>query len=322
MPVQTQNNHRSLVIGSFAIVYLVWGSTYLGIRFAIETIPPFLLGAGRFLVAGTILYLGLRLKGVPRPAFVHWKNAVVAGILLLAIGYGGVNWAEERVPSSIAALLIAGTPLWFALLDWARPRGTRPTFQTSIGIVTGFCGVALLVTARGGLGENSLDPGGVAMVLLASFCWAAGTLYSRYTPRPEAPLMGIALQMICGGISLLVLGFALGEGARLNFSHISRHSAFAFLYLTLVGSLIAFTAYGWLLKNTTPARLSTYAYVNPVIAVFLGWAIGGEPVTRRMLWAALIILAGVVIITTRRSATPKKVSKNLAAESKVAANPA
>ncbi|MDB6041131.1 MAG: multidrug transporter, partial [Verrucomicrobiales bacterium] len=189
-----EKDHRNSVLLCFAIVYLVWGSTYLGIRFAIETIPPFLMGAGRFLVAGSVLYLALRMNGVPRPGPAHWKNALIAGFLLLAIGNGGVNWAEQKVPSSIAALLIAGTPLWFALLDWARPQGARPSFQTIVGIVIGFCGVTILVTARGGMGATCLDPVGVAVVLLASFCWALGSLYSRYTPKPAAPLMGIALQ--------------------------------------------------------------------------------------------------------------------------------
>lgn len=315
-----EKDHRKLVVLCFAIVYLVWGSTYLGIRFAIETIPPFLMGAGRFLVAGIVLYLALRIKGVPRPAPTHWKNALVAGFLLLAIGNGGVNWAEQKVPSSIAALLIAGTPLWFAVLDWARPQGTQPSFQTIIGIVIGFCGVAMLVTARGGMGEKPLAPSGVAVLLLASFCWALGSLYSRYTPKPAVPLIGIALQMICGGFALLILGLTLGEGPRLHFSHISRHSAVAFVYLTLVGSLLAFTAYGWLLKNTTPARLSTYAYVNPVIAVVLGWGIGGEPVTQRMLWAALVILAGVIIITARRNPTANKEPNRLSSRGRLASS--
>jgi drug/metabolite transporter (DMT)-like permease len=295
-----EKDHRKLIVLCFAIIYLVWGSTYLGIRFAIETVPPFLMGAGRFLLAGSLLYSVLVFKGVPRPAPVHWKNALVPGILLLGIGNGGVNWAEQRMPSSIAALIIAGTPLWFALLDWVRPGGTRPAFQTILGIVIGFCGVALLVTAKGGAGEARFDPAAVIVVLVAGFCWALGSLHSRYTPKPDAPLMGIALQMISGGMILLIIGLALGEGAQFSLRQVSHHSAFAFLYLTIIGSLVAFTAYGWLLKHTSPARLSTYAYVNPVIAVFLGWGMGGEAVNARMLQAAFIILAGVVIITSRK----------------------
>src|SRR5436190_8534832 len=290
---------RSLAVAAFAIVYLVWGSTYLGIRFAVETIPPFFLGAGRFLLAGTLLYAALRFRGIPRPAAVHWKNALISGMLLLGFGNGGVNWAEQRIASGITALLIAGTPLWFALLDWARPQGTRPKLPAILGIVTGFCGVALLVNASGRLDEKGLDPVGFVVVLFAGFCWAPGSLYARYTPKPETPLMGIALQMLCGGLVLLLFGLAVGEGSRLHISAISNRSALAFLYLTLFGSLIAFSAYGWLIKNTTPARLSTYAYVNPVIAVFLGWTLGGEALTIGMLWAALIILAGVALLTIR-----------------------
>lgn len=294
-----------LVIAAFAAVYLIWGSTYLGIRFAIETIPPFLMGGGRFLVAGLILLSWLRCRGAIWPARFHWFNAGIVGMLLLGVGNGGVNWAEQKVPSSLTALLIAVAPLWFALLDWLRPGGRRPHFQTAFGIGVGFAGMVMLVGSREALRANAIDPAGASALMLASFAWAGGSLYARYTPKPDPPLMGAALQMIVGGGMLLGLGVVCGEGANLDWTKISARSAAAFFYLTIVGSLIGFTAYGWLLKVSTPARVSTYAYVNPVIAVFLGWAIAGETLTARILWAAAVIVLGVVIITTRRTAPPK-----------------
>src|SRR5881397_1944706 len=159
---------RGLVLAAFAAIYLIWGSTYLGIRFAVETIPPFLLGGARFLLAGGVLYAWLRLKGVPSPSGFHWRNAAIVGGLLLGVGNGGVNWAEQKVPSSLAALLIAITPLWFALLDWLRPRGTRPTFQTLLGIVVGFVGIAMLVGGPEVMRRNAIVPAGVAALMVAS----------------------------------------------------------------------------------------------------------------------------------------------------------
>ena len=289
-----------LVVAAFAAVYVIWGSTYLGIRFAIETVPPFLMGGGRFLLAGMILYGWLRAKGTLTPALFHWRNAAIIGVLLLGVGNGAVCWAEQKVPSSTAALLIAITPLWFALLDWVRPHGVRPHFQILLGIVIGFGGMVLLVGSRETLRHNSIDPAGAAALMLASLAWATGSLYARYTPKPESALMGVALQMILGGSLLLLFGMIAGETGRFDLAKISIRSALAFVYLTVVGSLVAFTAYSWLLKVSTLARVSTYAYVNPVIAVFLGWTLGGETLTPRVLWSAAVIVLGVVIITTTR----------------------
>ncbi len=297
---------HGLVLAAFATIYLVWGSTYLGIRFAVETIPPFLMGAGRFMIAGVVLYAWLRLTGTTDPGAQHWRNAAVVGGLLLGVGNGLVNWAEQSVPSGVASLLIAMTPLWFALLDWLRPHGTRPGLQTVIGIVIGFAGVVMLVGSRENLRQQSIDLLGVGALLIASIAWASGSLYARYTPKPESALMAVALQMITGGAILLATGLLLGESSALSWSKVSTRSAIAFLYLTVIGSLVAFTAYSWLLKHSTPARISTYAYVNPVIAVFLGWAFAAETLTPRMIWAAAVIVLGVVIITSRRVPTPTR----------------
>jgi drug/metabolite transporter (DMT)-like permease len=290
---------RSLVIAAFVAIYLIWGSTYLGIRFAVETMPPFFMGGARFLLAGSLLYGLLRMRGAEVPSGSHWVNAIVVGALLLGVGNGAVNWAGQRVPSSVVALIVAVTPLWFALLDWLRPGGVRPRLQVMTGILIGFGGMLLLVgTAEGIERGTPLDVTAVAALVIASIAWASGSLYARYTPKPDAPLMGGALQMLAGGVMLSVAGVAAGESDAFSITLISARSAGAFLYLVFFGSLIGFTAYSWLLKVSTPARLSTYAYVNPVVAVFLGWSLAGESLTPRMLAAAGIILVGVVVITT------------------------
>jgi drug/metabolite transporter (DMT)-like permease len=287
---------RTLVIAAFAAIYLIWGSTYLGIRIAIETMPPFLLGAGRFLLAGGALYAYLRWRGLSTPTWIHWSNACVVGGLLLGLGNGGVNWAEQKVPSSVVALIIAVTPLWFALLDWWRPEGQRPKVQTMIGIVIGFAGMLLLIGPQFGA-HTDMDPVRLGGVVIASIAWASGSIYARYTPKPESPLMAVALQMLAGGAVLAFIGVARGESEAFSLARVSTRSLVAFFYLTIVGSLIGFTAYSWLLKVSTPAKVSTYAYVNPVIAVFLGWAFAGERLTPRMLAAAGIIVLGVAIIS-------------------------
>ena len=272
------------------------------------------MGGGRFVIAGVLLYAWVRARGVPSPAAQHWQNAAIVGALLLGIGNGGVNWAEQTVPSGVAALLIAMTPLWFALLDWLRPGGIRPSVQTVLGIVIGFVGVAMLVGSRENLHQQSINPAGILALFLASVAWASGSLYARYTPKPDSALMGVALQMIAGGAILILIGLVSGEAAAFSWARISARSAVAFVYLTFIGSLVAFTAYSWLLKHSTPARISTYAYVNPVIAVFLGWAVAGERLTTRMGWAAVVIVLGVIIITTRRTPALSPVVKEREAE--------
>jgi drug/metabolite transporter (DMT)-like permease len=287
------------VLAAFAAIYIIWGSTYLAIRVGVATIPPFLMAGTRFLVAGGAVYAWLRWKGAPSPRWDTWKHSMVAGILLLMIGNGGVNWAEQKIPSGVAALVIAVTPLWFALLDWLRPHGTRPSIQTLIGIAVGFVGMIFLVSAREShTSDTSIDPIRFMGLIAASIGWAAGSLYSRYSPKPPSLLMGGALQMLAGGTALCVLGVSLGEADHFSIYQVSRLSLAAFFYLVVIGSLVGFPSYIWLLKASTPSRVSTYAYVNPVVAVFLGWAFAGESLTAQMLFAAAVILAGVVIITS------------------------
>jgi len=295
---------RWQVILAFAAVYFIWGSTYLGIRVAVETIPPFTMAGSRALVAGTLLYLWSRSRGAEKPKAIHWRGATVVGGFLLLGGNGLLSWAEQRVPSGVSALLIGSVPLWMVLLEWLWHSGPRPTVGIVFGLVVGFAGLGFLV-APGKLGNSSaVNLSGAGVLLLAAFFWAIGSLYSRRAPLPASKLLGAAMEMFGGGALLLIVGAAIGEWRHFEFAHVSVHSAIAWLYLSIIGSLVAFTAYVWLLKATTPARVSTYAYVNPVVAVFLGWAFANEPITTRTMSAALAIIVAVVIIVTRAHEAP------------------
>jgi drug/metabolite transporter (DMT)-like permease len=296
---------RSLrLAASFLAVYLIWGSTYLFIRFADETMPPLLMAGTRFVVAGAVLYIWARTQKAERPSRAHWKSTIIVGLLLLVGGNGGVVWAEQVLPSSVTALLISTVPIWIVLLDWLRPGGALPTLPTLIGLMLGFAGVAFLVGP--GTGQQSVIGGSgnllyALIVLLAAVSWAAGSLYSRSAKMPPVPLLGTGMEMLAGGAVLLALAAASGELGRVHFGAISLRSALSLLYLIVFGSLVAFTAYIWLLRNAPVARVATYAYVNPVVAVFLGWAFDHEELTVRTLLAAAVIVAGVVVITTFRS---------------------
>jgi drug/metabolite transporter (DMT)-like permease len=295
---------RWQIVMAFVAVYFIWGSTYLGIRVAVETIPPFSMAGSRALVAGVLLYVWSRIRGAEKPRAIHWRGATVVGGFLLLGGNGLLSWAEQRVPSGVSALLIGAVPLWMVLLEWLWHSGPRPTVGIVFGLVVGFAGLGLLV-APGNLWEGSpVNLSGAAVLLVAAFLWAIGSLYSRRAPLPASQLLGAAMEMIGGGVLLLIVGAALGEWRHFEFAHVSVHSAIAWGYLSAFGSLVAFTAYVWLLKATTPARVSTYAYVNPVVAVFLGWAFANEPITRRMMLAALAIIIAVVIIVTRSKEVP------------------
>ena len=292
---------RTLMVFGFAAIYLVWGSTYLAIRVVVETLPPFASAGVRFLVAGGVLIWFLARKGIALPTPGQWRHAAVSGGLLLVGGNGLVMWAEQTIPSGLTALLIALAPVWFALLDWLRPDGVRPTLKTVLGIVIGFAGVAMLVQGRSAGTEGSVFWGGALALIVAGLCWAGGSLYVKHNPTSGSSWMNAAAQMLCGGAGLLLVGILFGEPFRTEWWRISTRSLVALGYLIVFGSWIGFSAYVWLLKVSTPTRVSTYAYVNPVIAVLLGWALLGESITVSMLKGALLILAGVVIITVPRA---------------------
>jgi drug/metabolite transporter (DMT)-like permease len=298
---------RAAVVGAFAAVYLIWGSTYLAIRFAIESIPPLLMAGVRFSVAGLLLYAWLRWRGAARPAGGEWRHAAVVGACLLLGGNGGVTLAELYIPSSLAALLVATVPMFMALLGWLAGQASRPTWLVWLGLIVGFAGVGLLVQPSAA--SPLAAPGfrlGVALVLGAALIWSCGSLYARNAGAGGAPMVGAALQMITGGAMLVVAGLALGEGARLDFTAISARSAAAFLYLLLIGSIIGFTAYIWLLRHRPPAQVATYAYVNPMVAVLLGATLGGEMLTRSMLAGAVLIVAAVAVVITVQSRPASK----------------
>ncbi len=286
-----------LVVTAFAAVYVIWGSTYLGIRLAIDTLPPLLMAGTRFAIAGLILYAIMRRSGGPRPAPIHWRDATIIGALLLLAGNGGVTWAEQRVPTNITALIIAGTPLWIIVVDWLRPGGRRPHGLVFGGLLLGFAGVALIVASRDHAGSAVVDPLGAGVLMLASFCWACGSVFSRHARQPASALLAIAMQMIMGGLLMLGVGAVMGEARHFHPQSVSASSLWAFVYLTIFGSLVGFTAYVWLLRVSTPARVSTYAYVNPLIAVFLGYVFLREPLPAGVLLAGLLILAAVALIT-------------------------
>jgi len=295
-------SRRSRLIVAFLAVYIVWGSTYLGIRFAIETLPPFLMAAARFLAAGSILYWWARRTGAPAPSRVNWKTAAIVAVLMLIGGNGGVVWAEQRVPSGLTALLIATEPFWVVLLDWLRPGGSRPSLMVAGGLLFGFLGVGVLVSPAHLVGGGAVDLLGALVVMLASLSWAIGSLWTaRGAKLPSSPMLATGMQMLLGGLMFLVLGSAVGEWTRVSVAAISVKSVIALLYLIFFGAIVGFTAYVYLLKNTTPSKASTYAYVNPMIAVFLGWALAGEALNGRVALAAAAIIGAVVMITRQHS---------------------
>ena len=275
---------------AFAAIYVVWGSTYLAIRYAIETMPPLIMAGVRFLISGGLMYAWAR-RTAPAPTAAEWRAGAVIGALLFLGGNGGVVIAEKTVPSGTAALLIAVEPLWVAMLDALRTR-TRPDGLRVVGLLLGLGGVAILV------GPTAGGPvGGMLLVVLASLAWAAGSVYGLAAARPRSPAMSASVPMLTGGAILLAVGTARGEWTGLSPAAFSAPSLLAFAYLIVFGSVVAFTAYSWLISNVSPTLVATYAFVNPVVAVFLGWALGGEVVTLRTVVGAAVIVSGVVLIT-------------------------
>jgi drug/metabolite transporter (DMT)-like permease len=280
---------------AFAIVYLVWGSTYLAIRFAVETIPPLIMSGARFLVAGGALYLWCRRRGrTSSPTRRQWRAAAITGLFLIAASYGLVSWAELTVPSGIVALITAMTPLWMVLLS-SLAVARRPSALVIAGVVVGL-GAQALLFGVGSAGHTHIDPWGLGAVLLAGIAWAVGSLRARKGDLPADAFLGSAMQMLTGGALLVVFGLVAGEGAHFTLGDVTRRSALAWLYLVVAGSMIAYSAYLYLLKATTPARASTYAYVNPIVAVFLGWLLAGEPFGPRTVAAMALTLVAVLAI--------------------------
>ncbi len=294
---------RLKLLSAFASVYIIWGSTYLAIRIAIESIPPLLMAGFRFIIAGTVMYLWGRLRSKERPTKVHWKSAAIIGLMLLLVGNGGLSWAEQVIPSGIAALLVAVSPLWFILIDWMQG-GVRPTSGVFIGLALGTLGIAVLVDPADLVGGGEVNAIGAAVLLGSSICWALGSFYSRHAVLPASPALATGMEMLVGGVALLLVGAVAGEYKDLHLADITGRSLMAVAYLVVFGSIIGFSSYLWLFRATTPTRASTYAYVNPVVAVLIGWFVGGEELPARVAFAAVFIIAAVAAITifgTRKS---------------------
>ena len=292
---------RTALLLAFATIYLVWGSTYLGIRIAVGSMPPFAMASARFLIAGALLFIVLKLRGAQWPTLAQLREHALIGTFLLLGGNGLVAWAEQYIPSGIAALLIAIGPLFVVLTEWAWPGGSRPTFRTFGALLLGLVGVAWLAAPWEAASHGSLDGAGVIAVLSACAFWAIGSIASRHARSGASPLYAASLQMIGGGAALGLVAWAHGDWSAVDFNRITPEAWGAFLYLILFGSLLGFSVFVWLMKHSTPARVATFAYVNPIVAVFLGWLLLDEEVTRRTFVSAVIIITAVVLITVQRN---------------------
>ncbi len=288
---------RTKLLAAFAAVYVVWGSTYLAIHYAIGTIPPFLMAGIRFVIAGGIMYAWGSARGATRPTRLQWRNTSIIGVLLLLGGNGAVVWAEQTVPTGIAALLVSFLPLWLVVLDWIRPGGKRPSVGVAAGIALGLLGMGVLVGPDSFRGAGPVNVWGALALVLASLSWAAGSLFAKHADLPSQ-ILTTGMEMLAGGVALLALATVTGEIRHFHPRAVSSASLLGLVYLISFGSLIGFSAFSWLLKHASATAVGTYAYVNPVVAVFLGWLVAGEVVTPRTLLGAGIIIASVGIIST------------------------
>jgi drug/metabolite transporter (DMT)-like permease len=272
----------------------------------VETIPPILMAGVRFSIGGIVLFTYLKLRGTPWPTAVQWRDQAIVGTFLLLGGNAIVSWAELRTPSGITAMILGASPIIVVFFDWLRPGGKRPTAGIVVGVIVGVVGLALLV-GPGAIPTNARPPVlNIVAIMLSSVFWWIGSFYSKHSKARTPILIGASMQMLCGSSVILLTGWALGEGRGFHFDAVSSRSWMAFTYLVIVGSIIVFPVYGWLLEHSTPAKVSTFAYVNPVVAIFLGWALVGEPLNLRILTAAAVIIGAVAIITVSKARTQEK----------------
>lgn len=287
------------VVAAFAAVYVIWGSTYLAIRYAVESMPPFLMASARWIVAGAILYAWRRAAGDPRPTLRNWAAASIVGVALILGGNGLVSWAEISVPSSLAALIIAIVPLWFALFVWYR-EGAMPTPRVWTGILLGIVGVALLFgpAIRESVGGASSLLLGTLAILVATISWAMGSVYSKKAPLPKSILLAASMEMIAGSVALAIVGLGLGEAGAVDLGTVALKAWLSWGFLVIFGSIVAFSAYVWLLKVVRTELVATYAFVNPIVAVILGVVFAGEPFGLGTLVASALIVVGVALVVT------------------------
>ncbi|HEX8898606.1 MAG TPA: EamA family transporter [Chthoniobacterales bacterium] len=298
--------NKLAILSAFAALYLIWGSTYLAILFAIETIPPLLMAGARFLLAGLMLYAIARWKGAPKESFANWRTALIIGGCLLLGGNGGVTLAEQYVPSGLASVIVATVPIYMAVLAWSSGIAPRPTPIVWVGLAGGLAGVAILLAPNLHFSPNETGhpAAGMFILLFSSFVWSAGSIYSRKAKSASPPLLLAGQQMICGGALLTLAGLLTGEHDRFDAGRISALSIGAFAYLVIIGALVGYTAYIFLLRHCAPAKVATYAYVNPIVAVILGAIFAGETLSARSFLAAGLIIGSVaLVITVQRTKT-------------------
>ena len=286
------------IVSAFAALYLIWGSTYLGILFAIQSIPPFLMAGARFLLAGLVMFAIARTQGPLRSTWAEWRTSLIVGACLLLGGNGGVTLSEKFIESGLASLIVATVPIYITLLGWLSGMTPRPAPIVWVGLAGGFLGVAILLGPALRFSGSGRPAIGMSILLLSSFIWSAGSLYSRTVKHAASPFLGAAQQMFCGGLLLMLVGLFAGESKKIHPGNITTLSLGAFAYLVLIGAVVGYTAYFWLLRHCDPAKVATYAYVNPIVAVLLGALFAHETITLRTLLAAALIIGSVALIIT------------------------
>jgi drug/metabolite transporter (DMT)-like permease len=293
---------RSRIWLALFVIYLAWGSTYLAIHYAVQTITPFIMTGVRFLVAGLVLYAWRRLAGDPAPTRSQWRSAILIGSLLLVGGIGGLTWAEQYVPSGISALIIAATPLWVVLIEILKRGGNRPTRLITVGVLIGMAGIFILINPINSSDhQHEYNLLAIAALLLAALSWAIGSVYSHRANLPSSTLLSSGMELLAGSVGSFVLGLLTGEAGRLDLTGINLISLAGLLYLIVVGSLVGFVCYSWLLREAPTTLVVTYAYINPLVAVILGSLLAQEVLTTRILIATPLILSAVVLIHARQT---------------------
>ena len=289
---------------AFAIIYFVWGSTFLAIRVGVREVPPLVLASMRFFVAGAVLFLWMRLSGTPSPSRREWLAASVLAVCIFVLDYGLLFWAEQRVPSGIAAVMLATIPVFMALSEIIFLRTQRLTFRLALALLVGIGGVSVLVSRSVNIGEAPIDRSGAIALVIAAMSWSIASALTRKLPLPASKVMSSGAQMLAGGILLALTAVILGEFRGFHIAAVSRGAWFALAYLIVAGSIVGFTAYVWLIHHESPTKVGTYAYVNPVVAVIVGYFLGGETVGPRTLLGTLLVLVSVIVITTTRARKP------------------
>ena len=286
------------VLLAFATIYFVWGSTFLAIRVGVREVPPFLLAGLRFLIAGLVLYGWMRMRGTPSPTGREWTAASILAVLIFVLDYGLLFWAERTVPSGIAAVMLATIPVFMAIGEIVFLRTQHMTWRLALALLMGLGGVGVLVGRGAGMGSAAVSPLGAGALMIAALSWSVAASLSRKMPLPAEKAMSSGAQMLAGGVLLILAAALLGEFRGFHWQAVSAKAWLALAYLTVAGSIAGFTAYVWLIHHESPTKVGTYAYVNPVVAVVVGYFFGGEALGARTIAGTLLVLVSVVVITT------------------------